>query len=153
MANGTTRRLQRVRVGDEVYGTVRSGSYHRYTKTRVLDHWSVRKPAYSIMLSDGTSLVAGGDHRFLTERGWKFVTGAGSGAECRPHLTTNNELMGTGAFASPPEKNRDYKLGYLCGIVRGDGHIGIYSYNRAGRVNGSVAYQFRLALSDKEALE
>jgi hypothetical protein len=60
MANGTTRRLQRVRVGDEVYGTVRSGSCHRYTKTRVLDHWSVRKPAYSIMLSDGTSLVAGG---------------------------------------------------------------------------------------------
>jgi DNA repair photolyase len=153
MADGRTRPIRDLRAGDEIYGTVRRGSYRRYTKTRVLAHWSVRKQAYRITLGDGTSLVAGGDHRFLTERGWKFVTGAGSGAECRPHLTMNNKLMGTGTFASLPEKNRDYKLGYLCGIVRGDGHLGIYSYDRAGRVNGSVAYQFRLALTDKEALE
>ena len=153
MADGRTRPLQEVRVGDEIYGTVRRGSYRRYEKTVVLAHWSVRKPAYRITLGDGTSLVASGDHRFLTERGWKFVTGTGSGAVCRPHLTTNNKLMGTGMFASPPEKDRDYKLGYLCGIVRGDGHLGIYSYNRAGRVNKSVAYQFRLALADEEALK
>ena len=153
MADGRTRPLQEVRVGDEIYGTVRRGSYRRYEKTVVLAHWSVRKPAYRITLGDGTSLVASGDHRFLTERGWKFVTGTGSKAVCRPHLTTNNKLMGTGMFASPPEKDRDYKLGYLCGIVRGDGHLGIYSYNRAGRVNKSVAYQFRLALADEEALK
>ena len=153
MADGRTRPLQEVRVGDEIYGTVRRGSYRRYEKTEVLAHWSVRKLAYRVTLGDGTSLVAGGYHRFLTERGWKFVVGAGSGVGCRPHLTTNNKLMGTGMFASLPEKNRDYKLGYLCGLVRGDGHLGIYSYNRAGCVNRSVAYQFRLALADEEALE
>src|SRR5215207_10729144 len=36
MANGTTRRLEEVRVGDEIYGTVRHGAYRRYMKTRVL---------------------------------------------------------------------------------------------------------------------
>ena len=49
-----------------------------------------------LALEDGTELVASGDHRFLTNRGWKHVTGSGAGAGCRPHLTTNNELLGTG---------------------------------------------------------
>ena len=90
MSYGGTRPLEELRVGDEINGTVKRGTYRRYTKTRVRAHWSVRKPAYRITLADGTSLVAGGDHRFLTERGWKFVTTVGSGAECRAHLTTNN---------------------------------------------------------------
>jgi DNA repair photolyase len=98
MANGTTRRLENIRVGDEIYGTVRRGAYRRYTKTRVLNYWSVKKPAYHITLEDGTSLVCGGDHRFLTDRGWKFVTGAMPGRGQRPYLTTNDELMGTGGF-------------------------------------------------------
>jgi DNA repair photolyase len=151
MADGTLRRLEEICVGDEIYGTVRRGSYRRYTKTRVLAHWSVTKHAYRIALEDETTLIAGGDHRFLTERGWKFVAGVGSGAECRPHLSTNNKLMGVGAFASPPEKDRDYKSGYLCGIVRGDGHLASYAYERAGRVHGNQ-HQFRLALVDEQAL-
>ncbi len=40
----------------------------------------------------------GGDHRFLTERGWKYITGTAQGRLRRPHLTTGNKLMGTGAF-------------------------------------------------------
>ena len=118
MADGRTKILKELGVGDEIYRTVRRGSYRRYTKTHVLAHWSSRKLAYRVTLADGTSLVAGGDHRFLTGRGWKFVSGAGSGLECRPHLTTNNKLMGVGAFAPPPKKERDYKFGYLCGLGR-----------------------------------
>lgn len=98
MADGTTRLLEDVEVGDEIYGTVRRGAYRRYTKTRVSNHWSVRKPAYRITLGDGTSLVASGDHRFLTERGWKFVTDS-MGDEQRPYLTGEDELMGTGTRA------------------------------------------------------
>ncbi len=109
MADGTTKYLEDLCVGDEIYGTVRRGSYRRYTKTRVLAHWSVFKPAYRVTLGDGTSLVASGDHRFLTERGWKFVTGAMCGDGQRPYLTANDELMGTGAFARPPSKDRDYR--------------------------------------------
>ncbi len=151
LGNGTIRRIEDVRVGDEVYGTIRRGAYRRYTKTRVLDHWSVKKSAYRVTLADGTVLVAGGDHRFLTERGWKFVTGAMQGRGQRPYLTPNNKLMGVGAFAEPPVKNSDYERGYLCGIIRGDGHLASYEYERVGRVHGNV-HQFRLALTDGEAL-
>src|SRR3954466_10201814 len=35
MADGRTRQLQDVRVGDEIYGTARRGWYRRYVKSRV----------------------------------------------------------------------------------------------------------------------
>jgi len=152
MADGTTRRLADVRVGDLIYGTIRRGWYRRYVKTRVLAHWNVNKLAYRVMLEDGTCLIVGADHRFLTERGWKFVTGAEQGNRRRPHLTVHNKLMGMGAFALPPRETSDYKRGYLCGLIRGDGHLAFYSYERHGRAHGNQ-YQFRLALADEEALQ
>jgi DNA repair photolyase len=151
MADGSVRALAEIRVGDEIYGTQRQGWYRRYVRSRVLAHWRVIKPAYRITLEDGTSLTAGPDHRFLTERGWKFVTGAECGAARRPHLTVVNKLMGVGAFAEPIAKNEDYRQGYLSGMIRGDGHLGEYRYPRAGRANGDQ-YRFRLALCDTEAL-
>jgi len=151
MADGTNKPLADVRRGDSIYGTVRQGWYRRYVKTQVLAHWSVIKPAYRITLEDGTSLVTGPDHRMLTERGWKFVTGAQSGTARRPHLTMHNKLMGTGAFAEGPQKGPDYRRGYLCGLIRGDALLATYHYDRAGRSNGDQ-HQFRLALCDVEAL-
>lgn len=100
MADGRMRPLETLRKGDEIIGTVRNGWYRQFRLTRVLAHWSVIKPAWRITLSDDTVLLAGADHRFLTERGWKFVTGAEQGALRRPHLTTGNKLMGVGAM--PP---------------------------------------------------
>ena len=152
MADGRTRPLAHVRVGDEIYGTSRSGWYRRYVKQRVLAHWSVIKPAYRISLEDGTQVVAGGDHRFLTERGWKFVTGTlGRSAAQRPYLTVNNKLMGTGAFALSIDKDRDYRCGYLRGVIRADGLLASYSYTRIGLTHGDQ-HPFRLALCDAEAL-
>src|SRR5712692_4343329 len=151
MSDGSTRPLAELRVGDEIYGTRRDGWYRRYVKTRVLAHWSVIKPAYRITLDDGTCLVAGADHPLLAERGWKFVTGTESGRARRPHLTTGNKFMGTGGFARPVEKKQDYRLGYLCGVIRGDGLLASYRYQRAGRAHGDQ-HQFRLALCDVEAL-
>jgi DNA repair photolyase len=153
MADGRTRQLADVRAGDSIYGTVRQGWYRRYVKARVLAHWSVIKPAYRLTLEDGTSLVTGPDHRFLTERGWKFVTGTmGRSNTQRPYLTTHNKLMGTGAFATRPTKDRDYRLGYLCGMIRGDGLLGSYSYERSSGARNDQ-HQSRLALCDTEALE
>ncbi len=151
MADGATKPFADVRTGDEIYGTTRRGAYRRYTKTRVLDHWSVRKPAYRVTLEDGTCLICSGDHRFLTERGWKFVTGAMCGAGQRPYLTTSNKLMGTGSFARAPVKDGDYERGYLCAIMRGDGRLASYAYERVGRIHGNQR-RFRLALTDEEAL-
>lgn len=121
MADGSTKPISALRVGDRVYGTQRRGSYRHYVPTEVRDHWSTVKPAYRVTLEDGTSLIASGDHRFLTERGWKHVTGTVAGPGRRPHLTAGNKLMGTGHFAAPPKDTPDYRRGYLCGIARGDG--------------------------------
>jgi DNA repair photolyase len=151
MADGRTQRLSDVRTGDVLYGTSRSGRYRRYAKSRVLAHWRMIKPAYRVTLEDGTCLIAGGDHRFLTQRGWKFVTPTHpcDGAQ-RPFLTTNNRLMGTGAFAAAVTQDREYRFGYLCGMIRGDGLLASYRYQRAGRQNDDQ-HQFRLAVCDQEA--
>ncbi len=120
MADGSTKPIARLQVDDLVYGTERRGNYRRYVPTEVRDHWSTVKPAYRVTLADGTTLIAGGDHRFLTERGWKHVVGEMSGARRRPYLTMGNKLMGTGRFAAPPKDTVDYRRGYLCGVARGD---------------------------------
>ncbi|MGH8131560.1 MAG: PA0069 family radical SAM protein [Steroidobacteraceae bacterium] len=66
----------------------------------------------------------------------------------------NNTLMGFGAIPSFPRSgdSSDYRRGYLCGLIRGDGHLGVYRYARPGRANGDQ-HQFRLAMTDTEALE
>ncbi len=152
MADGRTRPIAELRRGDEIYGTVRRGNYRRYVHTTVLAHWQTVKPAYRVTLEDGTQLVTSGDHRFLSDRGWKHVTGAGQGPLQRPHLTVSNKLMGVGRFAEPPKHDADYRRGYLCGMIRGDGSITEGRYRRA---NGAMfnLHQFRLAMTDQEALD
>lgn len=152
MADSRMRRLADLRCGDLVMGTEVRGRYRRYVASRVLATWSTRKPAHRVTLADGTELIASGDHRFLTERGWKHVTGAMSGAGRRPYLTTNNKLVGFGFPASAPEAELDnaaYQRGYLAGMIRGDANLAVYSDSR--RTKG-VHYRFRLALVDDEAL-
>jgi len=153
MADGRTKRLSELREGDAVYGTVRRGSYRRYVPTTVLAHWQTVKPAYRITLEDGTRLIASGDHRFLTGRGWKHVTGTECGGPLqRPHLTVNNKLMGVGAFAEPPKDSADYRRGYLCGMIRGDAYLADYGYERQNGTHGHIT-SFRLALVDQEGLD
>lgn len=149
MGTGRTLPISELKVGDEIYGTTFDGKYRRYAKTRVLAHWSSIKPAYRTVLEDGTTLVSSADHRFLTERGWKHV-GDAARPEQRPHLTTHNKLMGTGAFAEGPLDSDEYRRGYLCGMIRGDGHLKRYEYHKRARVDRVGA--FRLALCDPEAL-
>ncbi|RBY87936.1 radical SAM protein [Blastococcus sp. TF02A-30] len=151
MADGRQKPIADLRVGDQIVGTERRGTYRHYVTTEVLAHWSTVKPAHRVTLADGTELVASGDHRFLTGRGWKHVTGAMSGAEQRPHLTTNDKLLGFGRSAAPSTACAEYRRGYLTGMVRGDANLKVYRYLRAGRAHGDV-HRFRLALADPEAL-
>jgi hypothetical protein len=124
MADGRTRPIAQLKVGDAIYGTVRTGRYRRYVITHVLAHWPTVKPGYRVRLADGTCLIASGEHRFLTERGWKHVIGT----ECRellrrPHLSVNNKLMGVGAFAESPKPNlRDLERPYLVADLGGRRH-------------------------------
>ena len=150
MGSGRTLPLSEVRAGDEVYGTRLIGRVRRYVKSRVLAHWSSIKPAYRTTLENGTELVSSGDHRFLTDRGWKHVTNNEVLPE-RAHLTTFNRMMGVGAFAEGPADTDEYRRGYLCGMIRGDRHLATHEYKRSNGKRGRL-HQFRLALCDAEAL-
>ena len=129
LGDGTTRPLSELRAGDTVYGTVAGARYRCYAKTRVLAHWSTLKPAYRVTLEDGTFLVASGDHRFLTRRGWKYVTGTGQGAARRPHLTTTDRFLGVGAGLANCRK-RDFEGS----AIKGDTPLGVVAIERLGRV-------------------
>ncbi|MBI2093615.1 MAG: radical SAM protein [Candidatus Omnitrophica bacterium] len=152
MSDGRIRALADLKVGDEIYGTIQRGDYRRYVRTRVLAHWSTIKPAYRILLEDGTELVASMDHQFLTNRGWKYVIGSEWGRARRPHLTRNVKLMGVGRFAESPPHNAEYRRGYLSGLIHGDGMLGTYRYDGRRRTT-DIQHHFRLALTDLEALQ
>ncbi|XVQ15403.1 intein-containing Rv2578c family radical SAM protein [Spirillospora sp. CA-255316] len=136
MADGRTRPLKDLRPGDRVCGTGRApgaggsaaGAGRRLVATEVVDHWRTFKPAYRLVLGDGTELVASGDHRFLTERGWRHVAAhAGGRAAAGEGLAAGDRLVGVGGgFAEPPKGDGDYRRGYLCAMVRcgaGGGHV------------------------------
>ncbi len=148
MGDGRHKPLKTLRVGDEIYGTVRDGNRRRYVRTQVLAHWSSVKPAFRTELEDGTELITSGDHRFLSRRGWRFVTGSQQGSGRRPHLTVGSSLLGTGGFTPGPKHADDYQRGYLCGVIRGDGPD---SHSYARGETGSI--ERRLARVDPAALD
>src|SRR4051794_24171912 len=53
------------------------------------------------MLDDGREIVASGDHRFLTDRGWAYVAGALPGLRGRPTLAPGSLLMGARGAPAP----------------------------------------------------
>jgi DNA repair photolyase len=153
MADGRTKPMAEVRQGDEIYGTQRGGLSRRLVRTPVLDHWSVTKPAYRVQLEDGTELITSGDHRFLTDRGWRYVAGARHGGPRRPRLATSHRLVGPGHVARPPRKDANYRRGYLTGLIRGASLLPSFtSYPRDGEDHGDVLRSQGLALVDVEAL-
>ncbi len=151
-ADGRHKPIEALDIGDEIYGTRTGSFYRRYCTTTVLDKWITVKPAFRVVLGDGTELVLSADHRLLTNRGWKHVLNTPRSDTDRPFLTVSNSLVGTGEFATQPEHNADYRRGYLCGMVRGDGHLGSYSYSRPGQSDANT-HLFRLALTDAQALD
>jgi len=155
MADGRSKRIGDVRAGDEVIGTRREGAYRRYTRATVSAQWRTRKRAHRVTLADGTELIASGDHRFLTERGWKYVRPAPAGSPQRPFLTTNNKLIGFGSGGKrvATTESDAYRQGYLSGMIRGDAMMLKRPYPRSTGEGTFVAHRFRLALADGEALE
>jgi DNA repair photolyase len=120
MADGRTKPLSDLKVGDRIYGTELVGNRRRYVTTRVLAQWTTVKPAFRVTLRDGTQLIASGDHRFLTDRGWRHVAG-GACQDQRQVLAPGDRLVGTGHFATAPKGGVEYQCGYLAGIAAGYG--------------------------------
>src|SRR5665213_2774902 len=96
MGDSSTKPISELVAGDEIYGTRRVGSHRRFVRTHVLDSWATVKAAYRVCLQDGTELIASGDHRFLTNLGWKHVIGDARGPGCRPVSYTHLRAHETG---------------------------------------------------------
>jgi DNA repair photolyase len=110
MADGRSRLIADLRVGDGILGTVAEGVRRRPVSTPITAHWSTVKPAFRLVLSDGRTLIASGDHRFLTDRGWRFVAGSG---DQRPSLTVGQYLV---SVARSAHQDGDPTVG-LIGVV------------------------------------
>jgi len=150
LADGRHKPIADLEAGDAIYGTrVAPSGYRHYVRTTVLDKWITVKPAYRLALEGGTELILSGDHRLLSNRGWKHLLASARGQPDRPFLTTRNRLVGTGPSAPQPAHDADYRRGYLCGTIRGDGLLRSYDGRRAagGRYTG---HRFRLAPADLE---
>lgn len=157
MADGSTKKLSHVQVGDCVIGIefAHKGKAWgtRVTSTSVLAKIKSHKQAYKITTADGTQVICSADHRWLTERGWKYTL---EGDERRPHLTTGNSIRTLCFATETPEETEMYRRGYLAGMIRGDANLSIYDYSDKRRKSGKtmgVQYRFRLALKDIEGID
>src|SRR5918995_1457741 len=81
--------------------------------------------ATRVLLADGPTLVASGEHRFLTGRGWRHVAPGWCRAGRRRRLRRGDVLLGPGALPASRTPSPSYRQGYLHGLVRADaaGHV------------------------------
>lgn len=145
LADGRTKPLRDLRTGEEIYGTTVEDGERRLVRTHVLAHWQTLKRAYRIVLADGTTLVASGDHRFLTDAGWCHVTNGGTK---RRELAVGASFVGTGDLGVTPEAGFEYMRGYVCGTVRGERT----AFERLRRRRKAPSERARLRLVDLEGL-
>ncbi len=131
LADGRTRPIADLRVGDSVVGTAPGGAGpagadpgatagRTYVRTTVLAHWSTTKPVHRVRLADGTHVLASGEHRFLTGRGWRHVAPGWCRSGRRPRLRIGDTLCGPGTLPVPRAHPESYREGYLHGLVRAD---------------------------------
>ena len=97
----------------------------------MLAHWKTIKPVWAVTLEDGTRLITSGDHRFLTERGWKHVIELAR-HRAGPAAPDDEQRAARAQATSRTRRSTDaeYRRGYLCGLIRGDGHLERYAYER-----------------------
>ncbi|GAA1870888.1 hypothetical protein GCM10009751_32540 [Myceligenerans crystallogenes] len=97
LGDGGSRAIGDLVEGDRVVGTLPDGDRRVLVETDVRAAWRTSKRAYRVTLSDGRELIASGDHRFLTDGGWRYVAHAPA---CAPSpgvvLRPGDGLVGIG---------------------------------------------------------
>ena len=150
MADGSSKRIDDVQVGDEIYGVEKQPTNHyAVARAKVTAKAETMKKPYRLTFSNGQQIVCSGDHRFLTHRGWKYTSGTERGKYRRPFLTENDRMVCIPIYPTIEfDVTDDYRRGYLSGIIRGDANLAEYHYDDKGS-----QYHFRLALKEPEAVE
>src|SRR6185295_20090043 len=106
-ADGTTKPIKDIPIGEAILGVMRENHNggarsHRYTQAIVLNKIETLKEAFEIVLENDGRVICSGDHRWLTDRGWKYTTGEMQGEGRRPYLTVNNFIRGIGHANKTP---------------------------------------------------
>ena len=120
LPDGRVRPIAELRIGDEVLGTEVVDGHRRYVRTTVRARWSTVKQAYRVRLVDGTDLLAGGEHRFLSAVGWRHVRGGWCRAGRRRVLAVGSVLLGPGRSGPAPRPTPAYRRGYLDGLIHAE---------------------------------
>lgn len=120
----------------------------KFIKSQVQRKWNTIRKAIKIELENKKQLICSEDHRWYSNRGWKYTMGSMFGKNRRPYLTTNNSLpfLRENNYTNL-EETTNYKKGYLSGMIKGDAHLKKHNIAKKG-----YSYQFRLALIDNEPL-
>lgn len=96
MADGSSKQLADIKAGEQVVGTTLGAAGRRFVPSMVLDGWATARRAYRLRLDTGAELIASGDHRFLTSRGWRHVIAPGRNQRARLHLQERDTCLGPG---------------------------------------------------------
>jgi len=129
MADFSEKRLKDIEIGDIIIGIYQDKitKKRKMMETRVLNKISVEREAYKIILEDNTELICSTDHRWLTDRGWKFTVGKKGGNRydemVRPHLTKTNKIVKIYDSSLKFDETNEYQLGYLSGMIHGKQRI------------------------------
>lgn len=163
--------IKELNIGDILIGFVKEdGAGHplwpdglfRFAESIVLSKSQSKKQVYEIELQNGMKAKCSKDHRWLSTRGYKYVTGSETGQDRRPFLTINNNIRILSPLMLSLHITEDYMKGYLSGIIRGDAHIGTHTYEREvfrkDRQNNpyhrkDTQHQFLLRLKDISGIE
>lgn len=140
-------KIKDVQIGDLLLGVKtpkgKKANNAHFSRSIVENKITTVKSVYEITLENGNKVKCSGDHRWLTDRGWKYTTAKSN----RPFLTTKNKIrITTATFFNSPLATDNYKKGYLSGMIRGDGTM-----TKENNKNGQTGFQLRL--NDKQGIE
>lgn len=144
--------IKDIRIGDKILGIHDEGSI---IESEVKYAWGTGpKRVWELELENGAKIWCSEDHRWLSDRGWKYTTPAKKREGQRPFLTTQNSirLIDSPMLATPPITD-DYRRGYLSGMITGDGHLAKHGPYSTPSCKSYFQHQFRLCLKDEDALE
>ena len=153
MSDLSVKKIKNVNVGNEImaFDEFPIKKQRKFKKAIITQKSVSLKNIYEVYFKSGKKIICSKDHRWLSERGWKYTTGAMSGKKRRPYLTLNNKIYFFGTISEYPEETLQYKQGYLSGMIKGDGTIGYYDYSGKRRKTDKIV-SFRLTLIDNEAI-